>query len=410
MVNYPPSDPYCIARPTFAIIANDDNAGPISGNTGGTNVLNVYTNDTLNGNVINPADVTLTTVTPDPTGTLTLNPDGSVDVPANTPTGTYILTYQICENADFGNCDTAIVTVNVINTPPVINALGDTYSVTCEGYGNVGNVLSNDTIDLSPALIELLNFTLLPSTNGDPGITVDTSGNVNVASTTPAGTYNYDYRICLKNRPEICVTRTITVTVVPTIANLTSEACNEDSSLIDLMTLLPANEPRTGTWSDTNNSNALQGSVFNPFGLTLGNYTFEYKITDEDCPRTILLSMDVKDDCKVLPCGNIVIHNAFSPNGDGINDFFTIDSIDEINCYPENTVEIYNRWGVLVFETTNYNNTTNAFDGTSRGRTTVKKSDGLPTGTYFYIINYKSLDGNNVMQNNKKDGYLYLSK
>ena len=410
VVNYPPSDPYCIARPTFVIVANDDNAGPISGNTGGTNVLNVYTNDTLNGNVLNPSDVTLTTVTPDPTGTLTLNPDGSVDVPANTPSGTYILTYQICENADFGNCDTAIVTVTVINTPPVINALSDTYSVSCEGYGNVGNVLSNDTIDLSPALIDLLNFTLLPSTNGHPGITVDGSGNVNVASTTPAGNYNYDYQICLKNRPEICVTRTITVTVLPTIANLTSEACNEDSSLIDLMTLLPTNEPRTGTWSDTNNSNALQGSVFNPFGLTLGNYTFEYKITDEDCPRTILLSMDVKDDCKVLPCGNIVIHNAFSPNGDGINDFFTIDSIDEINCYPENTVEIYNRWGVLVFETTNYNNTTNAFDGTSRGRTTVKKSDGLPTGTYFYIITYKSLDGNNVMQNNKKDGYLYLSK
>ena len=120
--------------------------------------------------------------------------------------------------------------------------------------------------------------------------------------------------------------------------------------------------------------------------------------------------MEINDDCKVLPCGNVVVHNAFSPNGDGLNDVFIIDSIDEITCYPENTVEIYNRWGILVFETSNYNNTSNAFDGTSRGRTTVNKSDGLPTGTYFYIINYKSLDGNNVMQSNKKDGYLYLSK
>jgi hypothetical protein len=34
-------------------------------------------------------------------------------------------------------------------------------------------------------------------------------------------------------------------------------------------------------------------------------------------------------------------------------------------CYPENTVEIYNRWGVLVFETTGYNNVTNAFNGIS---------------------------------------------
>ena len=413
VVNYPPADPYCIARPTFAIVANDDTAGPISGNTGATNVVNVYTNDTLNGNALNPADVTLTTVTPDPTGALTLNPNGSVNVAANTPSGTYVLTYQICENADFGNCDTAIVTITVINTPPappVVNALADTYSVNCNGYGNVGNVLSNDTIDLTPALISLLNFTLLPSSNGNAGITVDASGNVNVATTTPPGTYNYDYQICLKNYPQVCTTRTITITVLPNVTNLTSEACADDSTLVDLLSLLPENTPRNGTWVDTNGSNALQGSTLNPFGLALGNYVFEYKIADQSCPRTILLSMEINDDCKVLPCGNVVVHNAFSPNGDGLNDVFIIDSIDEITCYPENTVEIYNRWGILVFETSNYNNTSNAFDGTSRGRTTVNKSDGLPTGTYFYIINYKSLDGNNVMQSNKKDGYLYLSK
>lgn len=103
-------------------------------------------------------------------------------------------------------------------------------------------------------------------------------------------------------------------------------------------------------------------------------------------------------------------HNAFSPNGDNFNDTFKIDNIDNLTCYPENTVEIYNRWGILVFETKNYNNTTNAFDGISRGRTTVKQSDGLPTGTYFYIIHYKSLDGNNNLQDNKLSGYLYLSK
>jgi gliding motility-associated-like protein len=37
-------------------------------------------------------------------------------------------------------------------------------------------------------------------------------------------------------------------------------------------------------------------------------------------------------------------HTAFSPNGDGVNEMFTIDNIDDTICYPENTVEIYNRW------------------------------------------------------------------
>jgi hypothetical protein len=44
------------------------------------------------------------------------------------------------------------------------------------------------------------------------------------------------------------------------------------------------------------------------------------------------------------------VHNAFSPNGDGVNEMFTIDNIDDTICYPENTVEIYNRWGVLVLK------------------------------------------------------------
>ncbi|TPG29633.1 gliding motility-associated C-terminal domain-containing protein, partial [Flavobacterium pectinovorum] len=416
-VNYPPADPFCTARPTFAILANDDSAGPLPAAIGATNVLNVYTNDTLNGNAVNPADVTLTLVTPDPTGALTLNPDGSVDVKVGTLGGTYTLTYQICENADNGNCDTAIVTVTVLDpAPPTpVDAVDDTYTVGCNTFGLVGNVLSNDLKGIIPATLELVNFTLLSQTSNesktDPNITVDASGNVTVTSLTPAGTYTYTYQICDKLSAENCDTATITITVSPNgVINIANKACNDDRSPVDLLALLPENTPRTGLWIDTDGSNALQGNVLTAFGLALGNYKFEYKIADETCPRSILLTMEVNDDCKVLACESIVIHNAFSPNGDGKNDVFTIENIDQTTCYPENTVEIYNRWGILVFETTNYNNTTNAFDGTSRGRTTVKQSDGLPTGTYFYIVNYKSLDGNNVIQNNKKDGYLYLSK
>jgi len=412
-VNYPPADPYCTSRPTFAIVANDDTAGPINGITGGTNVINVYTNDTLNGSPVNPSDVTLTTVTPDPKGALTLNPDGSITVAPNTPAGIYTLTYQICENADFGNCDTAIVTVTVGKTPIVAN--DDSFTnIGCGRFGLIGNVLSNDLLNQSPLALQLVNFSLLPQATdvkSDPNITVDASGNLNVTSLTVPGTYTYTYQICEKLNPDNCDTGTITITVAPSaVVNLSSSACTDDSTLVDLLALLPSDTPRDGTWVDTNGTNALQGNILNPFGLALGNYVFEYKVRDANCPRSVMLNMEVNDDCKVLACGDVVVHNAFSPNGDGINDVFVIDSIDELTCYPGNTVEIYNRWGILVFETTDYNNTTNAFDGTSRGRTTVNKSEGLPTGTYFYIVTYKSLDGNNVIQYNKKDGYLYLSR
>jgi hypothetical protein len=65
--------------------------------------------------------------------------------------------------------------------------------------------------------------------------------------------------------------------------------------------------------------------------------------------------------------------------------------------------------GVLVFETTGYNNVTDAFKSLI-GRTTVSQSSGLPTGTYFYILNYTSVDGTGQIQTNKQDGYLYLTK
>ncbi|WP_427874560.1 gliding motility-associated C-terminal domain-containing protein [Flavobacterium sp. MMS24-S5] len=417
-ISYPPADPYCTARPTFAIVANDDTPAPITASATQTTVGNVLTNDTLNGSPVNINDVTLTTTIPDPKGSISINPDGTISVAPNTPGGTYTLTYQICEKADFGNCDTAIVTVVVLDPPapptPVVANDDNFNNIGCNSFGLVGNVLSNDVKGITRASLELVNFTLLTEGNNtktDPNITIDNSGNVNVSSLTPAGTYTYSYRICDKLSSENCDTATITIIVVPNgVTETRSTACNDDSTLVNLSSLLPEGSPTTGVWQDRNNTNALQGGILNPFGLALGNYVFEYVIADQNCPRSIVLNMEINDDCKVLACGDVLVHNAFSPNGDNMNDFFKIDNIDELTCYPGNTVEIYNRWGILVFETTNYNNTTNAFDGTSRGRTTVKQSDGLPTGTYFYIITYKSLDGNNNVQDHKLDGYLYLSR
>ena len=109
---------------------------------------------------------------------------------------------------------------------------------------------------------------------------------------------------------------------------------------------------------------------------------------------------------QVNPCELIVIYNAFTPNGDNFNEWFQIENIEDFNCYPSNTVEIYNRWGVLVYETKNYDNNTRRFEGISEGRVTVNKSDELPTGTYFYLIQWTTTDGQTVT----KDGYLYLTR
>lgn len=113
----------------------------------------------------------------------------------------------------------------------------------------------------------------------------------------------------------------------------------------------------------------------------------------------------VKSDL-ILPCG-IVVYNSVTPNGDGKNDYFLIDQSNN-ECARNLKVKVFNRWGVKVFETDNYSLTGDVFDGFSSGRLTMKNSETLPSGTYYYILEY----GYGVETENnyhKQAGYLYLS-
>lgn len=103
---------------------------------------------------------------------------------------------------------------------------------------------------------------------------------------------------------------------------------------------------------------------------------------------------------------DIVIYNGVSPDNDGMNDYFLIDGIRK---YPKNKVSIYNRWGIKVFETTKYDTDGNVFKGYSDGRATVASDHLLPTGTYFYILEYEYSKPGYETKNIKKAGYLYLN-
>lgn len=73
------------------------------------------------------------------------------------------------------------------------------------------------------------------------------------------------------------------------------------------------------------------------------------------------------------------IPNTFTPNGDGINDYWNIPGLD---TYPNAKVNIFNRYGTPVFQSIGY---AKPFDGTSNGKP-------LPVGVYYYIITLKKGD------------------
>lgn len=91
-----------------------NDAGSIPSYPGGTAVPNVLANDTFNGSAATLATVTLSQLSAPAGITLDLT-DGSVDVVAGTPGGSYAVTYRICETASPapGNCDQATATVTV---------------------------------------------------------------------------------------------------------------------------------------------------------------------------------------------------------------------------------------------------------------------------------------------------------
>jgi gliding motility-associated-like protein len=140
-------------------------------------------------------------------------------------------------------------------------------------------------------------------------------------------------------------------------------------------------------------------------------------VTDLSDDPNVITDIDVDGDgdpddpSKVILIDKVLapfeIYNGITPDGDGKNDFFFVQGISN---WPVNNVQIFNRWGVLVFETDGYggsNDSENVFVGVSEGRSTIAENDRLPTGTYYYIINFA---GDNNPGKSSYAGYLYINR
>lgn len=107
-------------------------------------------------------------------------------------------------------------------------------------------------------------------------------------------------------------------------------------------------------------------SVSNPTSSTTITTTYTVNVTDANgCAGS--------DTVTVFVYPEVIIPNGFTPNGDGKNDTW---QLDLITLFPNNEVEVYNRWGEQLFYSKGYSV---PFNGQYKGK-------DLPVGTYYYVI------------------------
>ena len=99
--------------------------------------------------------------------------------------------------------------------------------------------------------------------------------------------------------------------------------------------------------------------------------TFRIYYIEPNCSTRVFRDISVTPD----PC-TLFIPNIMTPNGDGENDTFKIQSIGR---YPGSTCQVFNRWGAMVFEDLDYDGTWQALD--------------LADGVYYYVVGVKSNAG-----------------
>ncbi len=144
-----------------------------------------------------------------------------------------------------------------------------------------------------------------------------------------------------------------------------------------------------------------------------GKYRLEYIVENSEYEGridtaivTLYLGNEDADDDK-----SFLIPNAFSPNGDGINDYYVISGKEGGLTATKSKLEVFNRWGVLVYRSTSvvYGEGDEWWDGTSTTANMVSIGNDLPNGTYFYVFEVEINTGEEVV-NKKYNGYIELRR
>ena len=264
----------------------------------------------------------------------------------NLPAGDYIITVS-----GEGTCQKAVTTTLTLTDDLLLVAQPE--ATICAGEAFTPQILSNAA-----------SFNWSPST----GLSNAAEAHPEIkAQTSTAYTLTAVKGVCQKT-----AVLTVAVRLLPTVN------AGADRTIIqgDKTDLLATASAGTVEWSPAGGLSAA--SILTPSAMPLQTTTYRLTVTDNGCTARDDVTVTVVPYC-VKPM------EAFSPNGDGINDLWLVTTGA---CLKTAKVEVFNRYGSPVLRSNDYKNNWNGtFDGKP-----------LPDGTYYYLITYQLINGQTVHQ------------
>jgi gliding motility-associated-like protein len=349
------------------------------------------------------------TVTDDSNPTLTLGANVTVDannscVAFNVDLGTPVVS---------DNCGIA----SLVNDAPTVYNLGTTTIiwVATDNNGNTVSATQTVTVNDNTAPVVLAPASLNISTNngcvasgvilGNPLVT----DNCTVASIVnnapidfPVGTTVVTYTATDASGNTTTATQNVVVTdainPTPVLQNITVTLDNQGNTTVSFADVDNGSFDNCGIASTTLSQTEFDCSNVGMNVLTVtitdnNNNTTVANITVNVQTNGVDSDLDgVDDSCDGIPDSvDPLIPEAFTPNGNGVNDYFVIGKSE---VFTEKRLDVFNRYGNSVYSSENYQND---WDGTR-----TDNGQALPDGTYYYIL---TLDGNNIYK-----GFVYINR
>lgn len=283
----------------------------------------------------------------------------------------------ICSDQPYPTLDAGVPGVNYSWTlNGTVVGTNQTYTPTQPGSYqvaiSVGTCSATDIVGVSVVPVPVVTLSNIAACPGSPFAILD-AGNAGALYIWNTGETSQTIT------PGAAGTYTVTVTNGSLGLNCSAEASaivsTTDPVLVDIgtdvsicpgdtnVTMDAGNPGATYVWA--NNGTIISGQTGQTLTVNYGG-SFTVLVTDANgCTGTDQLTVSELD-CEI----EVIIPNVFTPdNGDGLNDVFFIKNLD---ANPNSKLVIFNRWGLEVFSSSNYQNDWNGND--------------LPDGTYFYTL------------------------